>query len=240
MITIDPRAGSKELMRYLPDSMASLGQLEYCDASWLGNGPDDVPHLVGVEVKTISDLLNSIVTGRLSGHQLIGMLNAYNFCYLMIVGIWRASPDNGLLEVRYGKQWRNLRTGKRSWPSSMVENYLNSLSVCCGVVVRTASSDKDAARQIVMLYNWWQKSWDAHKSFKQTIYSKSGVPKRSASVTKLWAAALPGIGEDRADAADRVFETPFELACADEAEWLKIEGVGKKVASKVVETIRGK
>uniref|UniRef100_A0A6M3KXJ7 ERCC4 domain-containing protein n=1 Tax=viral metagenome TaxID=1070528 RepID=A0A6M3KXJ7_9ZZZZ len=243
MILIDPRAGSKELLAHLPPTLAAFSRLDYGDAAWLGNGPKAAQSLVGVEVKSISDLLNSMTTGRLAGHQLIGLMNSYNVIYLLIYGAWRANPDDGLLELYQSGKWRTSSRGRKAQPAIYVENFLNTLSICCGIVVRMARSPKDAARVILSLYNWWQKDWDQHRSHK--ALSKSRLPTEGifgwkASLLKQWGSCLPGIGDLKLDAVEAKFDNPLAMALADISEWQEIEGVGKKTAERVVNAIRGK
>jgi len=59
-VLIDDRAGSQDLIRYSPlDSTSELTRLDAGDALITGNGPDDSILTIGIELKTIADLLSS-------------------------------------------------------------------------------------------------------------------------------------------------------------------------------------
>ena len=95
MILIDDRMGSKELLPlFRPyDVTVELSHLEYADIAFFGNGPTG-PELVGIERKTLHDLVNSMRSRRLSGYQLPGLMAAYAWVYIVVEGVWRAG-DGG-------------------------------------------------------------------------------------------------------------------------------------------------
>ena len=71
---IDDRAGSRDLIKYEPvRSTGELCRLDSADVCLTGNGPNDAV-LIGVEVKSIWDLISSINTGRLQATQIPAML----------------------------------------------------------------------------------------------------------------------------------------------------------------------
>ena len=90
MILLDDRTGSGELLPlFRPyDAPVELARLDFGDACWLGNGATG-PELVGVERKTIHDLVSSMRSKRLSGYQLPGLLRTYDWVYLLVEGVWR-------------------------------------------------------------------------------------------------------------------------------------------------------
>src|SRR5574341_487369 len=97
MIHIDPRAGSDKLIPRLQalHVPVSKTQLEYGDIHWLGRGEDDRPIPIGIEYKTITDVLDCIKTGRFAGRQLEGMQDAYEL-------IWRLdshAAGEGVLDL---------------------------------------------------------------------------------------------------------------------------------------------
>ena len=68
-------------------------RLEYGDVMWEGLGPNHSEVLVGCERKKLSDLVNSMKDRRLSGHQLRGMSQAYDYRLLWTEGQWRPGQD---------------------------------------------------------------------------------------------------------------------------------------------------
>jgi excinuclease UvrABC nuclease subunit len=51
------------------------------------------------------------------------------------------------------------------------------------------------------------------------------------------AAELPGIGWERAGAIALAFPTLRRIVAATEAEWLEVDGIGKKLAKQLVEVM---
>ena len=87
-------------------------QLEFGDLFWVGRGEKGASLSIGVEHKTVTDLVNSLRTARLQGHQLPGMRAAlegekplYDVAYLIIEG--------GLVYDRNGRLLR--RKGRRDF-----------------------------------------------------------------------------------------------------------------------------
>ena len=92
---VDDRAGSRELVFISPhDEIACLSRLEAGDVSITGNGPTGLLS-IGVEVKSVDDLLQSEGNGRLRD-QLESMLKAYDVNWLLTHGQYRAGPFNRL------------------------------------------------------------------------------------------------------------------------------------------------
>lgn len=97
MLTVDPREGSNNLVE--PLSMMGVPvrreTLEYGDVAFVGRGPSESSLPVGIEYKSVSDLLTSWQDGRLLGHQLPGMLNCYTINYLLVEGATSVDTDDG-------------------------------------------------------------------------------------------------------------------------------------------------
>lgn len=105
MILIDDRAGSKELIRYTPLSNPSLaclcqlgnGSHSSADVCFTGKGPEGNIS-IGIEYKSLSDLLTSIHSGRLQSTQFQSMSEEYDICVLLYYGQYRCG-SNGSLEI---------------------------------------------------------------------------------------------------------------------------------------------
>jgi len=241
MIVLDNRVGSKELLSHFPKSLAKLGNLEYADACFLGNGPEG-PVMVGVERKALGDLLSSMQTGRLAGHQLLGLINSYHTVYLIVEGIWRTDPRSGLLEVRRGQGWTPFGFGKRQWMTKEMDNFLNTLEVIGGVVVRTTPSMRETASLITNTYHWWSKEWEDHKS--HLAIHKGRVRQDSVLLTKpslvrRVSAELAGISFTRSKEVDRKFKSVKEMVAASKEDWLSIPSIGEGIASSVMKELDG-
>lgn len=113
MILIDSSAGSKELVNYTPlndpklaclvnlssSSTSSVGSKSSADVSFVGNGPDG-QEVIGIEFKSLSDLLSSIHSGKLQDTQLPELRREYDRPYLLYYGEYRCSED-GYLETPF-------------------------------------------------------------------------------------------------------------------------------------------
>lgn len=238
MIFVDDRKGSKQLADLVTDGI--LTHLEFGDAFFTGNGLDgDVD--IGVERKTIGDLVNSVSTGRLGGHQIPGLLETYFRVYLIVEGVWKGNSRTGELEVRKGKGWHNLDRGGRRFSYLGLWAYLNTLEVMTGVMIRPTVNISGTASMIEGLYKWWQKPWNKHESHLQM--HKSGPPTAlmkigKPSLLRCMAAELPGIGWGRSLAVEKQFPSVEAMVLASEWEWRHVEGIGKITAKNVWEAMR--
>lgn len=244
MILVDERVGSRELLysiRAIGGEAELAGQLD-ADFQFVGNGPQG-PLLIGIERKTITDLIGSMRSGRLSGRQIGTMQQTYDICYLIIEGYWRRGRNGGMVEVRYG-DWKTVRGQVRY---SEVVRFLASLREIGGVHVWRTADEEETSAYLVEEHAWWQKQWSEHK-VARTIYTapverkqKSHKPslfRSEASLLEKWIVQLPGV-QDRAIDLAKHFSSPRDLADADVDRWLQIKGlrVGRKTAEKIVEAI---
>jgi len=243
MILIDDRTGSCELARYFSKSLVKIVRLEYGDFSFIGNGPDEIPVSIGIERKTLTDLLSSLQTGRFSGHQLPGLLNSYYYVYLIVEGIWRSCPSNGILEILAGNHWQPVSLGSRRWMAREAYGYLNTLAVASGLVVWQTTSPRETALLVTILYRWWQKDWAEHKSHlamrKSRLRDGEGVSLVKPSLVRRVAAELPGIGWGKSREVERVFRSVEDMVQAEAGDWQRIPGIGKKIAEQAVRELRG-
>lgn len=236
IILVDDRAGSKELADLLNDSI--LTTLEYGDVAFMGNGPTGEIK-IGAERKAINDLIQSINSGRLSGHQLPGLLETYDKVYLLVEGYWRANRKDGRVEVlRHGK-FKPL--GDSKFTSKRVWGYLTALNASTGVTVFTTSDMGETALLIEELHQWWNQKWEKHHSATMmnklnppTAYLRPGKP----SLIRRIAVELPGIGYYRVRNVEEAFgESVKKMFEASEEEWLDIKGIGKITAKNAWEAL---
>jgi ERCC4-type nuclease len=94
-VLVDDRAGSKDLiLKPCLRGIAELSRLNFGDVMIAGNGPKGSV-AVGIEVKSIWDLVASAANGRLMDTQITGMLGDYSHCWLLVYGSWRTGrPAN--------------------------------------------------------------------------------------------------------------------------------------------------
>ena len=253
MLWVDDRTGSKELVPHLRSFGidAQIRRLDFGDFAWEGNGPAGLCR-VAVERKTIGDLIQSMQSRRLSGHQLPGMADEYDYAYLIVEGIWRPS-DEGVLEVghgsfsrdNFGGRWAS-SYGKRQLLYRSIDNYLATLELHTGLIYRRTLSAQETVHVIADLYLWWRaKLWEDHSSHL-TVYApaeargKKGrlnLVRREVSLAEAWAMQLPGIDKKAQEVAQR-FPTGHILANALEEDWMSIPGIGKTLAKRAFKSIR--
>jgi ERCC4-type nuclease len=219
-------------------------ELEYGDFAFEGRGERGTA-FIGIERKTIGDLLSSIQSGRFSGHQLIGMLEMYDYQYLLVEGAYRPS-QNGILEefVPRLKAWKEVSHGKRIYTYAEVDRWLGTIEVHTPVIVRRAYGIYETAHMVKGMYHRWRsKEWDEHRSHLAFVEpSRRGgggaISFRKPTLVQCVAKELPGVGWDRSKAIAKHFQTVVEMVNADEKEWMEIEGIGKGMATKIQEALR--
>lgn len=245
-IQVDDRTGSDRLGRYL---LSKRQPVEFCrlpfgDVAFTGQGPEGRPISVGVEYKVVSDALQCIQDGRFAGHQLPGLLSAFEIPILLIEGITRPDPKDGLLQIRHPKGfWFQAKTGRNQFMYRDYQHWLMTLTFKAGIRIMISSDISDTAALIAAMFTWFTaKEWEDHKSH---LAMAGGADLRDAAVlikpsaVRRMAAELPGIGWTRSAEVARKFSSVIEMALADEKDWAGIAGIGPKTAKAVCATLRG-
>lgn len=255
MILVDERGGSggleaaKRRLNHLRSrgADAELGHLEYGDYAIAGNGPDNTTVMVGVELKTTKDIINSLRSGRLIGHQIPGMVGTdgdpgmYDRSWLLTEGIWREG-GSGDFECYQGS-WQTCSVGSRSLSYSDLESWVLSTILLGGLSYWHCSTTADTARFITNLDHWWtSKEYDAHKS-ANVIFQRppDRVSFHEPSEFLQSVAAFKKVGWTRGRAIEATCgERPFERLMAMSVQELQeIEGIGKVIATYIWETLHG-
>ncbi len=235
MIIIDSRIGSGELQPLFPPGMSRIGKLQFGDAAFATNHNGEAPILIGIERKKIADLMSCMVTGRFSGHQLIGLLNSYNHVYLIVEGAWGTGND-GLLMTLRGKHWFPVEIGTRRFMTRDMLCHLHTLQVLTGINVWMTKSIYETVNLIKSLYHWWNdKQLDKHQSHLKEHISTVNFSK--PNIVNRMAQQLPGIGYDRAKEIAKHFHSVQEMILANEADWQSIDGIGKTLSQRIVKEL---
>ncbi len=245
MITVDNRVGSKELLPYFPPGEAVLGRLEYADFAFEGNGPGDIPWRIGIERKTIRDLITCMQSGRFSGHQLKGLINGYNEVYLVVEGLFKANGKDGLLMTYEGGEWRALGLGDNCYMMRDIWLFLNTITVKSNIRWMTTTNPRDTARFVSTLHRWWTwKEYEEHRAHlrpdtgKIASFGKDSFERRVAY-------QLEGVGWGggqsigKSQLIEAEFDSVEEMCLADENRWMQIEGIGKKLSKSIVAELKG-
>ena len=254
MIYIDSRIGSSELADLIDDSL--LVRLDYGDIAFEGNGPDGKVQ-IGIERKKWGDLIGSFRSGRLVGRigkykgnvnddsldnfsnksQIIGMLDCYHKVYLFCEGIIRENSKTGQInEWRHGK-WKKVdystsESARNRFSYASVWKHLITLESKFNIALRSSWNPEETARMVEVLYEWWSKPWETHKSHLQHYSNIQTALLRpdKPSWPVQFAANLPGFGWDRAIKAEKHFKSVPAMICASEKEWREVKGFGKVLA----------
>jgi len=239
MITIDSRVGSKELVPHFAKGVATLGHLEFGDASFIGLDHGNVV-TIGIERKALSDFLSSMQTGRLAAVQLPGLRACYNHVYVIVEGIYK-SDQNGRILIPRGGSWVGFHLGRRQFMARELDNFINSLCVEAGVMVRETSNMHRTAGLIYNLHNWWQKkSHESVQAMHKHRFSEdpmSGILLQPPSLLRRMSAELKGVGWKRSKEVADHFKSVKDMIEAREKEWLKIPGIGKTLAKSIMEEL---
>ncbi len=233
MIVIDRREGKGESDK-LVDELTKLGveavvgELEYGDAAFSGSG-EFGDAMIGVERKKLSDLINSMQKHRLSGHQLRGLWEHYDYVWLVTEGLWRPGPA-GEIEEYMGNGWRAFysRSDRHAVAYRQLDSYLNSLSLRSRsksgepVHVKRSSTMKETAAIYASLWHGYQKPWEDHHAHDQ-VYAKDILTGRAngrvglvqAKPTSAWmmAAQIPGV-DRKAEMVAKHFGSVREMTLA--------------------------
>lgn len=228
-ILVDDRVGSRELIPHLEAFRLPVRKqrLEFADVAFVGNGKSGEVK-IGVERKVVSDLINSMTSGRLSAHQLPGLVKNYDFRWVLVEGLMRPGRDN-VIEVWRRGVWMPART---QLAYSQLSGYLTSLEINGGCLIKRTMGIQESANEIGLLFKWWGKDWERHRA--HLAIEKGVMPDRvlfnRVSYPRLVAAVLPGIGWKKSKAVAKHFKTIEAMANARPQDWAQIEGVGRKLS----------
>lgn len=236
MILIDNRIGSAEF-KNIVSVPSVLCHLDYADFAWSGNGPDGTVN-VGAERKSLLDFLSSMTSGRLSGHQLIGLVRDYDFVYVIVEGVWKADRKSGVLMRPAKGKWEEVKQGKRKFMAREIYNFMNSLSVICRVLPVYTQGKEETARWMESCYSWWQKKWESHKSHRQFNKVVDHAFLQKPNLVTRMAAQIDGIGWDKAQKLGEAFSCMGDLALANVEDIMLVDGIGEMLAQRIRDSLR--
>lgn len=239
---VDRRAGSRDLLA--PLQMAKvpveLGELAYGDVQIEGKGPGGCPWIIGVEYKKLPDLIQSIDTGRLVGHQLPGMLSCFQQSWLLVEGIWKMGRYGEVL-VPHKSGWTSIRSGATSaFSASAMQSFLLTIQTKLGVGVWHTGTQDQTVNWLSALNRWWTgKEYDEHRAHLAFDNSQALSLISKPSLVRRVAKELPGVGWERSGAVARRFSSVVDMVTATRDEWQEIDGIGRTLADKITSAIDG-
>jgi ERCC4-type nuclease len=246
MLSVDDRAGSSDLVPYLRARglPVHLTRMAYGDVAFIGNGPGGIPIPIGIEVKSIRDVLSCMTNGRFSGHQLPGLIQSYTQAWLLMVGKWRSNPKSGILEYQKGNaQWCEATVGTRRFMWRDLETWLFTVKIRGGLNLHRCSDWGEAVSWISTLYQWWtSKALEDHRGHL-SVHERSDLLFDRAilvrpSLCRLVAMQLPGIGVGKSAEVAAYFGSVSNMFGADISEWENIPGIGRTMAERIYRAIR--
>lgn len=262
MILLDHRTGSSGYLaplRALGSAAELAGTDLPTDCQWEGNGPGG-PILIGAELKTISDLLASLRTGRLAGQQIGPLIESYQVRYLVITGYWRPNKE-GWVEIA-DNEWRDFdyRTildWYKARGSYRYDATLHAIETICqhgNILPVYLDTPEETAFWLKTTHDWWQQPWDSHSTSERLYvppipYNARESAARStlglngklrwqgkATIVEAWLHALPHMGRKAVTLA-QYFKTPADIVAHE--DWRDFEGIGKKSATDIHRSIHG-
>lgn len=238
MILVDYREGSKDLLDPLRKVglPAEEGDVP-ADLVWEGRGERGAPVLIGVEFKKLPELVQSIRTERLQGHQLLKMRREFAFSYLLVEG--EVTYDHsGQLTKRVGRHEFRPMPGAMSVCELYKRLFVFHLRGGLNLLPFTRNR-ADTLKTIESLYRvWTDKDLDQHESHI-AIYQPPVL--KELSEFRQFMTRFDGLGLKTSADVEKHFGGNLRRAVnASKAEWMKIPGVGKGLAQHIQDVLDGR
>jgi len=234
MLLLDNRIGSKHLYHRLSDRIpVSLEKLEFGDAAFRSADEKQI----GIEIKTIDEILADFSNNRFTGFQIPGLIDTYDTVYLAIQGIWKCSAYGRVLIFK--GSWREPLYPPGGTGYGTVVKRLNSFMLLGNLRLFYPNGDKETAEWLIALYQWYQIKLRQHTSLS-TFYVKppTGVTFKVPSLFQQMIKPIPGLGWKKTDALGSSFGTMEQLLRASEPELAEVEGIGPVLAKEIYRSLR--
>ena len=211
--------------------------LQYLDFAFWGVGPNRSSISIGIERKRLdahsTDLIDSLITTKRLIQQIRDARQVHRVIYLIGEGRWRPGVD-GLVEIPLGRTWAPVIP---SIAYAHLDKSLSSLEIVEGIIYRRAEGPKETAQIVIDLYNWWQTAPEEHQTSR--VFSDSVPLVGKMSLLRRIAKELPDVGFELSERVAQEFSSVQELVNAEERRWLRIKGIGRVMASRIVRAIEG-
>lgn len=190
--------------------------------------------LVGIERKTIGDLLRVIADKRFVSEQLSKFMATYSRHYLLVEGAFKPDHDGQLL-IRQGAQWTTPEWGRTGgWRYSEMTRWVISVTEGTGIQYQRTVTPWETMSWLHELHVESQKPREKRRALAgiyEAPLRATGLvpPSRSRRVARVF----PGIGDEKAALVADHFGTPLAQAVATEKEWAEVPGIGKTLARRI-------
>lgn len=212
---LDQDTGSIRVNHIFPYPLQT--RLEFGDYQVIGL--DDIS--IGIEVKQISECVNSILSGRLAD-QLRGCREQFDESILITEGYISTTREQYVRDV----------SGRALIPFAVWHNCILSQQRC-GTMVLQTYNPRHTAQTIIDLDKYYSKDEHSSANRIKRLDDSPNITKREQSLT-----AIPGIGPDRAKSLLRHFGTIHDIVHAPTIEIANIEGIGGVTALKIWDFFR--
>ena len=230
MIYLTTAANDRDLVRLFGD-LAMAVPIQYGDFIFHGKVGGDVVRVCG-ERKKFSDLVACINDGRHVQQVQSAHEAGFQYYFLVLEAIWRETKDGEDTEFMQGNRW--VRAGMSY---QRVDAYLNELTYLMGVTIKNSKSSRETVRIVRGMHDFFEDT-EAHSSLKKFYTAPmSPVLLTRPSLVRRMAKELTGIGWERSFTIEQQWSTVREMVNAPADEWVKLEGIGKGIASKIAEEL---
>lgn len=221
MIRVSKAAGSEEFAPLLkrlgaPCQLRTLRQMPFADFAFTGNGPLGLC-AVGIERKTVSEIVGSLSNKRFRGWQLRGLLRSYDYVFVIVEGYAHVDAQSG--ELMQGKFSAGFSRFRHAYMDVMKFELTLRLKASC-IIIHTKNK-AETAWLVRSIYDWFtRKKWHEHKAAYAIFES---LPDRlivePQQLKRRIAAQFDQVEWVRSRSVDQYFRSIKQMINATAAEW---------------------
>lgn len=195
-LLVDGATGSAELVAPLRKLglPAEKAHLDFGDLAFVGRGEAGAKLFIGIELKKVAELVQSLNSKRLQGHQLLGLIRDFDRRYLLIEGDYHHDDAGRAVVFRGPGRPRPLQGAHNA---IVLEQEILNIQTRGGCWVRHTTTRRDTLRFIQACFRYWtDKDLDEHKSHL-AVYAPDldkGLLTPPSDFRKALVVLLPGIG----------------------------------------------
>jgi hypothetical protein len=176
VILVDHAVGSVELI----DPLCKMGLpaekivQPFGDVAFEGRGDGGKSVMVGIELKTVGDLIGSLRTNRIND-QVRGLVETYDHRWLVIEGEWRVEAKTGLVLTQGSRGTWKAAHGKMT--IGELENRITTLGDDGGPTCPSHFYSSRYSAFYCCLYRWWtDRALDTHSSHLTRLSTVANHP----------------------------------------------------------------
>lgn len=237
MILTTTAHNDKDLLKAL-SPLSIPASIKYGDVNFIGKWDNNETVWFLGERKKLSDLIQCINDGRHIRQVQAAREAGFRYIFFILEAKYRKNGQTGLVQELRGNRYRDHES---EMAYSRIRSYLYELEWYAGIKVYETKSLDETVRIIRELYDLFQRPPESHNSLKKIYHtplpSSSRLFERVPSLRKRIAHELPEVGFELAGRLEKRFNTTKELINASEDELISIEGIGKKIANRIVEVV---